>query len=477
MQSIQRWFTETTGGLPRAFWHLWTVTLINRLGSFVVIYMTLYLSVVRDLSPGVIGILLGAQGAGAIVGTQVSGALTDRWGRRKTLLLANVLSIAVLIALAFVSQVWLIGVLLAALGGTMNMARPAFSAMIADLIPAARRIQAYTLNYWAINLGFSGAALLAGLVAGWNFQLIFFINAAAITVSTVIIWFKIPETRPADAVVPDTPRAAERSRGSLRIIARDRVFLAFVGLTFLPAFLMSSMEALLPLQVTGSGLTEQQYSWIIATNGIIIVVGQLFIPKLVDGRSRTRVLALASVFWAVGVGATGIASSVPVFMLTVLVWTIGEMLQTPANSATIADLAPADMRGRYQATFSLSWQAASLTAPALGGLGLQYLGSGWWLIAFVVGIAAAVGNLAAGPSRDRRLAVMYAAEKADKAEKAMQEDHASKDAEPADQAGRVEKIDTPTEVSVDAEEPAVTAESILRPRAFDDTGEIEAVRA
>ena len=407
MRAARSWFTETAGGLPRTFWHLWAVTLINRLGSFVVIYMTLYLSAVRHFSAVDVGVLMAFQGAGAIAGTQVAGVLADRWGRRKTLLASNLLGTVVLFALALVDGKWAIAGLLTAMGAALNLARPAFSAMIADLIAPADRVRAYTLNYWAINLGFSGAAILAGVVAHYDYRLIFVVNAAAIAFTGLIVLFKVPETRPTFVAVPDTARTAQ-PRGALRAILRDRVFLVFVGLTFLPAFLMSSLEVLLPLQVIGSGLTEQQYSWIIATNGVIIVVGQLFVPKLVDGRRRSRVLALASVFWAVGVGLTGVASGVPVFMLTVLVWTIGEMLQTPANSATVADLAPADMRGRYQAAFSLSYQASTLTAPVLGGLALQHLGSAWWGVAAAIGLAAAAGNLLAERSRERRLAAVGA---------------------------------------------------------------------
>lgn len=409
MRTIRTWLSATAGGLPRTFWHLWTVTLINRLGSFVIIYMTLYLSLVRDYSAGTIGLLLSLQGAGAVVGTQIAGVLADRWGRRKTLLLSNFAAAAVLLSLAFVTDVWAIGALMAGVGAALNMARPAFSAMLADIIPAHDRVRAFTLNYWAINLGFSGAALLAGLVAGYDYQLIFFINAAALTFTGLIVAFKVPETRPVSAA-PATAKTAA-PRGALRVIARDRVFLVFVWLTFLPAFLLASMEALLPLQVTGTGLSEQDFSWIIATNGIVIVAGQLFVPKLVDGKRRSRVLALACVFWAVGVGAVGLVSTVPLFIVTVLIWTVGEMLQTPANSATVADLSPVEMRGRYQSAFSLSFQGAMLIAPVLGGVGMQYLGNWWWAIAFGIGMAAALGNLIAEPAREKRLAAVYEAER------------------------------------------------------------------
>lgn len=419
MRTPHSWLRDTLGGLPRVFWHLWIVTLTIRTGNFVIVYLTLYLSVARELPPATIGVLLGLLGAGSVVGNQVSGVLADRWGRRKTLLLSIFATVAVLAAMATATTTWWLGALLTCFGAALNVARPVFAAMVIDIVEPADRVRAFTLNYWANNLGFAAAALLAGVAAGHHFQLIFAINAATAMAAGMLVWLKIPETRPDDGTPPSFQpyglrnSAAEprlvRPRGGMRTLAADRVFLVFVGLTFLPAFLQTQLETLLSLQVTDVGLTERQYSWIIAVNGVAIVLGQLFVPKLVDGKRTSRVLALAALLWALGVGITGFADTVAVFMLSVLVWTLGEMLQTPGMSATLADLSPVDMRGRYQATFTLAWQLSSLLAPVLGGLGLQHLGGSWWLIGAGIGVLAALGNLAAEPARERRLAAARAA--------------------------------------------------------------------
>ena len=112
------------------------------------------------------------------------------------------------------------------------------------------------------------------------------------------------------------------------------------------------------------------------------MVGQLFVPRLL--RRFTNPVALA-----------------------VLVWTVGEMINAPSNSATNAELSPAAMRGRYQGVFSLSWSFASFLAPIMGAVALQYAGSvALWLGCLVLSGGVAVAHLAAAPSRARRIAAL-----------------------------------------------------------------------
>ena len=74
------------------------------------------------------------------------------------------------------------------------------------------------------------------------------------------------------------------------------------------------------------------------------------------------------------------------------------------NAEVDAELAPPALRGRYQAVFYLTYPAAAFVAPALGGVSLEHLGDGHWLLVGAVGVAAALGHLAAGPARDREVA-------------------------------------------------------------------------
>jgi MFS family permease len=402
MRTVRGWFRDTTGGLPRAFWYLWTGTLINRLGSFVLVFLAIYLTRERGFSASQAGLVIGLWGVGGAVGTTVGGTLADRWGRRPTLLTAHLGAATMMLALGLARPLWAVALGALLLGTFAEAARPAFGAMMIDVVPEKDRLRAFSLNYWAINLGFACAAVLAGFAAQAGYLLLFVVDAATTLVTALVIFTRVKETRSAvtGPAVKDTAPA-----GALRTILTDRVFLGFVALNLLAALVFLQHISMLPIAMGESGLSPATYGSVIALNGVLIVVGQLFVPRLIKGRSRSHVLALAALVMGVGFGLTAFAETAWFYGLTVLVWTVGEMLNSPSNSTLIAELSPATLRGRYQGVFSLSWQLAGATAPILGGLLREHAGNTTlWFGCALVGGVVAVAHLVSGPARERRAA-------------------------------------------------------------------------
>jgi MFS family permease len=421
VRTVRGWFRDTTGGLPAAFWYLWAGTLINRLGSFVLIFLAIYLTQARGFSEFEAGLVIGLWGAGGAVGTIVGGVLTDRWGRRPTLLTAHLGAAGTMVALGLAERLWPIAAGALLLGMFAEAARPAFSAMMVDVVPERDRLRAFSLNYWAINLGFACAAVLAGFAAEASYLLLFLVDATTTAITAAIIFVLVGETRPihpapgsagsggpagaaeaAGAGRPAAPRAAA-TNGGLRTVLRDRVFIGFVGLNLLVALVFLQHISMLPIAMGQDGLGPTTYGWVIALNGVLIVAGQLFVPRLIRGRGGSHVLALAAVIVGVGFGLTAVADAAWLYALTVLIWTAGEMLSSPSNSTLIAELSPAALRGRYQGVFSLSWSVAGMAAPVAGGLVRENAGNAaLWLGCAAIGALVAVGHLAAGPARERR---------------------------------------------------------------------------
>lgn len=379
MRTVQGWLAETFGGLPKTFWYLWTGTLINRLGSFVLILLAMYLTKERGFSESQAGLALGAWGVGGAVGTMLGGVLADRWGRRPTLLTAHLGAAVLMVALGFARDLPMVIAAALLLGFFAEGTRPAFSAMMIDVVPEKDRLRAFSLNYWAINVGFACAALLAGLAAKADYLLVFTIDAATILITALIIFVKVREPRRAAATATAT-KSGTKSSGNMLTPLRDRAFVSFMLLNFLIAMVFLQHISMLPIAMSDDGLSPTTFGSVIALNGVLIVLGQLFIPRLIKDRGRPQVLALAAVITGLGFGLTAFAGSAWLYAGTVLIWTMGEMLSSPSNSSLVAELSPAALRGRYQGVFSLSWQGASAFAPVLGGLTREHLGnSALWL--------------------------------------------------------------------------------------------------
>ncbi|GAA0483669.1 MFS transporter [Paractinoplanes deccanensis] len=397
---MQRWFSQAIGGLPRQFWLLWTGTLINRLGSFVVIFLAIYLTADRGFSQSQAGLVIGLYGVGGALGTTTGGVLADRWGRRPTMLTAQFGAAALMLALGFAHDYGQILATTFLLGFFSEAVRPAFSAMLVDVVPEKDRVRAYSLNYWAINLGFALSSVGAGLAAKADYLLLFVVDAASTAATATLFLIFVKETRPARS----STQRKQAPSGGMGTVLRDRVFVMYLLISLGGVIVMMQHMSTLPITMTADGLSAATYGGVIAVNGVLIVLGQLFIPKLIGNHDSARVLAVASLIIGVGFGLTAFANAAWFFALTVVIWTLGEMLQSPSNAATVAGLSPASLRGRYQGLNSLTWSAGTALAPILGGYTQEHLGdAALWVGCFLLCALVAVGHLLAGPSRRRRI--------------------------------------------------------------------------
>ncbi|MFC3501562.1 MFS transporter [Micromonospora krabiensis] len=408
MHVLRRWWHDTAGGLPATFWYLWAGILINRAGAFAMLFLSLYLTTARGASEALAGAVVGAYGAGGAVGVLLGGVLADRWGRRATLLVAHLATVGLMVALALSEHLAVIAVLSALVGVVHSMPGPAFVAAIVDLVPESRRSRAFNLQFWAFNLGMAVASLLAGVLAEASFLALFLVDAGATLVTALVIAAKVPETLRRGTPGP-APTAGGSRRPGLHTALTDRIFLTFVALTFVLAVLTMQTSTIMPLAMRTDGLGPSAYGLVVALGGALIVMGQLFVPRLIDRHRKDRVLAASTGLMAIGFGALTVADGLGVYLAAAAVWTVGSMLAAPPNAQINADLAPPELRARYQSVFYLTFPAASFVAPTLGGVSLQYLGSVHWLIVGGLGLLAAVGHLLAGPPRERRVAALRGA--------------------------------------------------------------------
>jgi MFS family permease len=364
---------------PRPVRLLLVGTLVNKLGTFIVPYLTLVL--LRDfrMAEGEVALLLFAYGAGSVVSILAGGVLTDRLGRRRTLLLSLLGSGALAVVMGLLPSRRLFVPLLVAFGFIADLYRPAASAVIGDLLPSSERATGFAGLRMAVNLGWASGTALGGLLADWDWRLLFLGDGLTTLAYGVLVYFLIPETRP-QASVPVAPHAAagaallsgpgsnprdSRKRPRTSPFA-DFVFLESVAVSFLFTLIFCSHLVVLPLTVTQSaGYPAVVFGLMAALNGVLVALFEITIVAKLRRFRRLRLAALGYALAALGFGMIGLVMHWAWFLLAVLVFTLGEILSAPQQMAFIADWAPPEARGRYLSLYQATWSIAFAVNPAL----------------------------------------------------------------------------------------------------------------
>jgi MFS family permease len=383
-------------GLPRVYWILWTGALINRLGGFVMPLLALYLTGERGLPIPEVGFIIALLGAGTLCAGPAGGFLADHIGRRRTLVFALASGALAMLHLAFARAPAHIAAAAFLLGLFGDMYRPAVSAAISDLVAPEERVRAYGLLYWAVNFGFAVGAALGGLLSKHGWYLLFVGDAATTLIYAAIVWLRVPETQP--------QRHEHEVRPPLWAPLADRRFMIFVLLVTLVWMLFLQSFTTLPVDMRDHGVSPAGYGALIALNGLLIVLLQPFVSRVLGRFPRYRVLAGGAVLVGVGFGMTAIMRSIPGYALSIAVWSLGEIVMAGIGPAVTADAAPPGLRGAYQGVFQSGMGAAALLAPSLGSLVMAHFGSAaLWTACAAIGFVSAAGQLALGAQRKAAL--------------------------------------------------------------------------
>ncbi|WP_460107562.1 MDR family MFS transporter [Streptomyces sp. YKOK-J1] len=396
---LRRAARETVSGLPREFWWLWTSTLVNRLGAFVATFMALYLTIDRGYSASYAGLVASLHGLGGVVSSLGGGVMADRLGRRPTLLIAQTATAVSVAVLGFMQDPVTIAGVAFLVGMASNASRPAVQAMMADIVRPEDRVRAFSLNYWAINLGFAVSSMAAGFIAEFSYLAGFLIEAGMTLACAVVVFLKLPESRPVA-----TAKRAEGDVG-LGTVLRDGRYMAVVGLSFLVALVFQQGSVGLPVAMGRAGFTAADYGFAVAVNGVLIVALQIPVTRFIEHRDPRTLLVASSLLAGYGFGLTAFAGSVGVFALTVCVWTLAEIVNAPTQTGLVVRLSPAHGRGRYQGMYTLSWSVAALVAPLMSGAVIDRFGAAWlWAMCAGVGTVAGIGYgvLMRRPATERR---------------------------------------------------------------------------
>ena len=367
--------------LPRPVWILSAGMFINRFGTFVVPFLLLYMKE-SGFEMKVYTLTMLAMAVGGIISSFLGGWLADRIGRRNTMATALFGSAISMILLwqARDPILFMIGGLVAGL--MHGMYYPASSSLLVDLVPKHRRVTAFAVVRWAINLGFAGGMAAGGFLADKSFALLFVGDAITSIIFAGIVISSIPHG-------VRVSKHHARWKPAFDSIRANRRFLAMWVANLLAVTLFFQWGGAISLLVIDLGYTKSVYGWIMALNGVMIALFELPLSQV--GRRFSPRLVIAAGFLVCGIGVflNLFAVDWTFIVIACAVFTVGEMISMPISSAYVGNLAPDHMRGRYNGMLSLTWHAGHAYAPALGVALYTWQPTVLWGGSLAIGILAA----------------------------------------------------------------------------------------
>ncbi|MCD4749495.1 MAG: MFS transporter [Thermoanaerobaculales bacterium] len=381
-------YREAFSGLPRLVWVLAGGALVNRAGTMVLPFLTLYLT--RDVGFTIerAGTVVAVFGLGSMVGSLIGGRLSDRFGAIRIQLGSLALSGAGFLVLSQLRSyaVLLLGIFVVSV--VSEAFRPALMAAVALAAPTEVRPRAFALIRLAVNLGMALGPAVGGLLASISYFWLFVVDgltcwAAVIVLLTVLS----PETL--------RPEPVEEDSGPLTSPWRDGPFLALLVLVFFLAMCFLQVWITFPIFLREAyGMQERSVGLLMGFNAVLIVLFEMVLLRAVEGYDQLKIAGIGAVLIGLGLGLLPLGNSVLFAVASTCVWTFGEMLNLPMTNAIVAGRAGRKSAGQYMGAYTLAFATAFVVSPLLGSVIYERMGrSALWYSIAVCGGVLGVGYL------------------------------------------------------------------------------------
>jgi predicted MFS family arabinose efflux permease len=390
--------------LPREIWFLSLATLINRAGTMVLPFLTLYLTVDRRFSASTAALALTIYGIAAIIIAPLAGRLSDHLGGLRIIKLSLFSSGAILFAFPLVNSIEGIYALCGLWAIAAEAFRPPSMSIIGDLAGPSQRKAAFALSRLAINLGMSIGPVVGGFLAMHSFKLLFYVDGATSILAGMLVavlpWrsLKQPDQAQTDNIDSARPLSASIVSNepvpALKYtdVLKDRRFILFL-IAMLPIELVffQSLAAMPLFLVRDLHFTEAGFGALLAINTVIIILVEVPLNSAMADWPHRSSLSLGAMLVGAGFGALVFVKGTLGAAVTILLWTFGEMILLPASSAFVSDIAPREQSGSYMGLYTMGFSVALAIGPWLGAHMLDNFGPATvWIATFCCGCITAL---------------------------------------------------------------------------------------
>lgn len=355
---------KTIAEYPFQFWILFCGRFIGSAGgSLVWPFISIYLRQRLNIPLTTVGFLFAISSGVGLFSQAIWGPVVDRFGRKLAMVVGLANGIMVMMGFALLGSLEAYAVLIGLSGLIEPASRIGSDAMIADLVEVDKRAGAYALLRMISNVGVVMGPAVGGFLAATSYLLSFTIAATATSIVLLMTIFLVKETKPELSEAEEVYRPA----GGYGYILRDIYFLAFCGASILLWMAYQPFMQLLPVYMKeGFGIAESGFGMIMAANGLMVVLFQFAVTRVTERYPETYVMAAGAFFTGLGALAAALSSNFWLFLLAMIILTIGELIWAPTSIAFVAKVAPIDMRGRYMGVYGvvggIAWGIGPITS-------------------------------------------------------------------------------------------------------------------
>lgn len=351
---------------PRQFWLISLVMLVAwLLHSMMWSYLMLFSSERLGLPLTSVTWLMTLNAAFGLVTTFVGGAIADKFGRKWVLVFSLLLAGISWYYFRSAFSMPVFALLIALTGAATPLYRLVADAMVADLVPEADRLNAYSVLRMGNNLGVALGPAIGGWLVARSYNTTFTVIGVGFVLIGIFSAVLSAETRP--AAEDDREREAPLVGGYLEIF-KDRLFLVMVAGLSLNRIATSVLWVLLAAYSKQNyGLSEGIYGFIPATNAVMVVLFQLLVSRKVSRHNPNAAMALGALIYAVSIFSVSFFNGFWGFWLCMVGSTVGEMILVPTATTAISRMAPAHMRARYMSSYTLAIAIGTGVGPLVGG--------------------------------------------------------------------------------------------------------------
>lgn len=362
MKSLFRNYINTFKGLSTEVWWLSLITLINRAGTMVVPFLSLYLTKSLNFTLADVGWIMSAFGLGSVVGSWLGGKLTDKIGYYKIMVFSLIMSGVLFIGIQFLKTFLEISIGVFFLLVVADMFRPAMFVALSSYSKPENKTRSVTLIRLAINLGFSAGPSIGGfIIVSMSYSGLFWVDGITCILAGILLLNVLnpKTTRTFDEVVVKNPKSAYKDISYLIFLAAMILF----SISFLQYF------STMPLYYKDVHLlNENKIGLLMGLNGLLIFIFEMPIVKyLENGRfKKTTLIIIGALLTGLSFLALNLTSWIGILIIGMLLMTVGEMIAFPFSNAFALQRAKRGNQGEYMALYSIGFAIAHILGHNTG---------------------------------------------------------------------------------------------------------------